>query len=265
MAGAEGKLPRVTTAAAMVVRDAADCIETVVRHLLYHTDEVIVADHRSVDGTRELLEALPVTLIKLDAPGFPEDETRSAVIHQAWQAGHDWVLYNDADEIWQVTDEPDARIAAWLAAVPDDVLVVGDDTFNHRATILDQDTPDPVARLGYHGGYTGTIKGVFRLTPDAGYSMHTATYGGKVAPFNLGRLTAHHYSARSPEHFVSKIRNGLESASVEAGMPVGYDIGWAQWKGMSDDELWVAFFERFYSHEPVADGLVYDPPLVRYA
>lgn len=247
----------------MVCRDAIDVLPSVIAHLLYHTDEVIVADHRSVDGTRELLETLPVTLIRLDAPGFPEDETRSAVIHRAWQAGHDWVLYNDADEIWQVTDNPETRIADWLGAVPDDVLVVGGDTFNHRATILDPDTSDPVARLGYHGGYTGTIKGVFRLTADAGYSKHTATYSGVVAPFNMGGLKVHHYSERSPEQFVTKIRNGLSSSSVEAGMPPGYDIGWWQWQDKTDDELRAAFFERFYSHDPVADGLVYDPPLVR--
>jgi hypothetical protein len=247
----------------MVVRDAADIIESVIAHLLYHADEVFVTDHRSVDGTRELLEALPVRLTKLDERGFPEDETRTAVIHQAWQAGHDWVLYNDADEIWQVENNPDVRIADFLAALPDDIRVVGGDTLDHVATALDPPNPDPVSRLGWRQEYSGTIKGVFRLTADAGYSKHTATYSGVVAPYNLGAFTAHHYSARSPEHFISKIRNGLDSASVEAGMPVGYDVGWTQWKGMSDDELRAAYYERFYYVNPGGAGLVYDPAPVK--
>ena len=57
----------------MMVRDDADIVETTIRHLLYHTDEVLVVDHRSVDGTREILESLPVELWRLEEHGFSQE------------------------------------------------------------------------------------------------------------------------------------------------------------------------------------------------
>ena len=53
----------MTTAAVTMVRDEADIIETTVRHMLTQVDVVIVADNRSVDGTREIVEQLPVHLL----------------------------------------------------------------------------------------------------------------------------------------------------------------------------------------------------------
>ena len=50
------------TAAVTMVRDEADIIETTVRHMLTQVDVVIVADNRSVDGTREILDSLPGAL-----------------------------------------------------------------------------------------------------------------------------------------------------------------------------------------------------------
>lgn len=158
------------------------------------------------------------------------------------------------------------RVADWLEKQPENVRVISGQLYDHVATALDDPADlNPVTRLGWRRPMPGTLKGVFRLAPDAGYSKHTATYSGRVAPYNGWGLRAHHYSVRSPEHLVSKIRNGLDSASVEAGMPPGYDIGWAQWKGMADEDLQAAFTARFYSADPYADGLVFDPPPLKVA
>lgn len=41
--------------AVMLVKDESDIIETTIRHLLWHVDEVIVADNMSTDGTYDIL------------------------------------------------------------------------------------------------------------------------------------------------------------------------------------------------------------------
>ena len=90
----------------LLVRDEADIIED---HLKYHlaagVDFVIATDHRSHDGTSEILESYARTGV---LRRIPEDgeytrqgewQTRMARL-AAIDHGADWVINSDADEFW---------------------------------------------------------------------------------------------------------------------------------------------------------------------
>jgi hypothetical protein len=105
----------------LLVRDEADVLDA---HLAYHlsagVDLVIATDHRSVDGTTEILESYArdgrVQLIRRDDEKIRQSEwmTRMAQL-AASKHGADWVLNSDADEFWWPA-APSLEDA--LAAVP---------------------------------------------------------------------------------------------------------------------------------------------------
>jgi hypothetical protein len=90
----------------LLARDEADVLDA---HLAFHlsagVDHVIATDHRSTDGTTELLEryerAGKLHLIREDADGFDQSAwvTRMARL-AATELGADWVIHSDADEFW---------------------------------------------------------------------------------------------------------------------------------------------------------------------
>ena len=90
----------------LVVRDEVDLVEAWLRyHLARGVDQVIVTDHRSVDGTSEILAAHerngPVRVIREEAPEMRQAEwvTRMARL-AATEHDADWVINSDADEFW---------------------------------------------------------------------------------------------------------------------------------------------------------------------
>ena len=91
---------------AMVVRDERDIIDAQLAfHLNAGVDLILVTDHRSVDGTSEILEryerAGRVRVIREEAELTKQGAwmTRMARL-AATEHGADWVLNSDADEFW---------------------------------------------------------------------------------------------------------------------------------------------------------------------
>jgi hypothetical protein len=90
----------------LLVRDEADVVEA---HLAFHlsagVDVVVATDHRSTDGTREILESYAregrVHLIRRDDERIRQSEwvTQMARL-AAVEHGADWVINSDADEFW---------------------------------------------------------------------------------------------------------------------------------------------------------------------
>ena len=90
----------------MVVRDEEDILDAQLTfHLNAGVDFILVTDHRSVDGTRDILEGHVrdghMRVIREDGENTRQGEwmTRMARL-AATEHGADWVLNSDADEFW---------------------------------------------------------------------------------------------------------------------------------------------------------------------
>jgi len=90
----------------MVVRDEEDILDAQLTfHLNAGVDFILVTDHRSVDGTRDILEGHVrdghMRVIREDRENTRQGEwmTRMARL-AAIEHGADWVLNSDADEFW---------------------------------------------------------------------------------------------------------------------------------------------------------------------
>ena len=90
----------------LLVRDEEDIIEANLDyHLAQDVDSVIVTDHGSTDGTRDILRryerAGAATVLHDDGAGHHQSVrvTRMAELART-RHGADWVFHNDADEFW---------------------------------------------------------------------------------------------------------------------------------------------------------------------
>jgi len=136
----------MTTAAVTMVRDEADIIETTVRHMLTQVDVVIVADNRSVDGTREIVEQLPVHLLDDPERGYYQSEKMTRLAHMARvEHGADWVVPFDADEWWY---SPHGRIGDVLEDITAWPIVTAE-LYDHVATGCDAVELSPVQSMGW--------------------------------------------------------------------------------------------------------------------
>src|SRR4051812_18066628 len=107
---------RVT--AISMVRNEADVIEAFVRHHAEIVDELVVVDHRSVDGTDETLralvaEGLPLRVRAEDSPVQRQNVVMTDLMRTAAADGADWVLPLDADEFLAA---PQGSVRGALAA-----------------------------------------------------------------------------------------------------------------------------------------------------
>jgi hypothetical protein len=111
----------------LLVRDEADVLEAhLAHHLSAGVDFVVATDHRSTDGTAEILQEYARTGYAHVIRREDERIRQSAwVTHMARIAaadhGADWVLNSDADEFWWPRAE---SLAAALGAVPDRIGIV---------------------------------------------------------------------------------------------------------------------------------------------
>ena len=104
-----------------MVRNEADIVEAFVRHHAARVDTLHVVDHRSEDGTRDILralvgEGLPLALRFDDHPAQRQQETISALAREAFAAGAQCVFPLDADEFLKLPDR--GAFERWLAALP---------------------------------------------------------------------------------------------------------------------------------------------------
>jgi hypothetical protein len=85
------------------VRNEADIVEAWVRYHEAVVDEMVIDCHRPVDNTREILEALakeglPLTIRERTTPAHMQGAVLTERMHEAAEAGADWILPLDADE-----------------------------------------------------------------------------------------------------------------------------------------------------------------------
>lgn len=253
----------MSTCAVMLLKDEEDVLEPVLRHLLTQVDYVIAADNLSTDGTRGILEALaaegaPVQAVDDPEVGYTQADKTTELARHALARGFDWVLPCDADEVWYAPDG--RRVADWLDGLTPDVQVVTAELYNHLPTAEDEDDPNPVSRIGWRKRERGALPKVCaRCRPDLriGMGNHAATTDGTglTAP----GLVIRHFSWRSAEQYLRKIRNG-SAAYAASGLPETYGAHWRMFDGATDDAIRDHFRTWFWSAAPRADAtLIFDP------
>jgi glycosyltransferase involved in cell wall biosynthesis len=258
----------MSVAAVMLVRDEADILECTLDHLRGQVDACYVLDNRSTDGTTKQLLAMAARdhgwlQAEYDAEvGYWQARKTTRLARRALADGHAWVVPCDADERWEA---PGGNIAAYLSSMGPDVQIVTAALYNHVPTDADDaEEGNPFRRLGWRLREPGALpKVAARTHPALSIHMgnHCADYGPNTHAMTLDRgLAIRHYSWRTPEQYVRKIRNGAE-AYAATDLPATIGRHWRMWQHVEDDDALREHFDRwFFKRNPADDDeLVYDP------
>lgn len=247
-------------AAVSMVKDEADILPTMVRHLLAEgVDYLIVLDNGSTDGTIEHLEdfianGAPLTLLHDPEPGYYQSRRMTLLAHMAAEMGADWIVPFDADELWF---SPHGRLCDVLATAPEPVQWV-EGYYHVPDPDDDASEPDPVRRMQHRrqGRDCPQSKVCFRYDP--GVTIHPGNHDViHHGERGIGRVAFREFQYRSFEHFCRKLRNG--KAAYDAAPELSADLGihWRRLGGMTDGELaaeWEAYLQT---------PTVFDPAPVR--
>jgi len=196
--------------AVSVAMNSADLMEAFVRHTCAWVDHVLVFDHDSTDGTREILgdlirEGLPVSVFSDPALGNLQ-QARSNYLTRfaARELGADWVLPLDTDEFLCGPGRNALEAALGRASANQPVCYR---LRNHYPTASDDAAePNPVLRLRHRDrNFDPTVKVLVprSLALDAtvvtGMGSHTVKRGSDLltAPLLPDEFLLAHYPVRS--------------------------------------------------------------------
>jgi hypothetical protein len=264
-----------------MVRNEADVIEAFVRHHVEALDELIVVDHRSSDGTAELLaalsaEGLPLSVRQEDSLAHRQDVILTALMREAARTrGADWVIPLDADE-FLVADEGDPR-EALAALAPDRAWAVD---LRYYVPCPDDPPEDNVLRRIRHRlAVAGTFwtrkvivpgalaRGGRRSLSQGSHTLVDVGTGRWVPASFTDKLALAHYPVRSERQLAGKVLSGWPAHVARPDRPRS---GAFQWKrifgstvsGQLTAERLQAMAIEYPVREPNGSGraeLRYDP------
>lgn len=251
-----------------IVKDEADIIEGVVRHMLDEVDHVVVGDNLSTDGTLEILQQLihefddRLSVYVDDEVGYYQSAKMSVLAHVAGEAGAEWVVPFDADEWWY---SPFGRIGEVLEKIPPQFLTASATLYDHVATGSDPEDADPLRRMGWRRrAPSGLPKVACRTRDDLVIEQgnHAASYEGGATNWP-DQLVVRHFPFRSAEQMTRKAING---AAAYAATDLPDDVGahWRQYGALiaahGEEAMHDVFHQWFFAEYPeVNDDLVFDP------
>lgn len=258
------------TIAVSMVRDEADIITATVTNMARHVDQLIVADNGSTDGTRDILadlaRDLPLTVVDDPEPAYLQSAKMTRLAHLAGEAGAEWIIPFDADEIWYCTA---GRIADHLAGIGAGMMTVTAELFDHMATGADEHNADPTERMVWRRENPLALPKMaarYRTSLTIHQGNHGVDYGGML-PASVPLLVVRHFPYRSTEQFVRKVRNGA-AAYVAAGEQLPADAGahWRQWGAMLNchgEQALIDLFRAWYWREDPTRNIVVQGELLR--
>lgn len=256
----------------MLVKNEADILEPVLRHLRRQVDWVIVSDNDSTDDTPIILQRLQdearaawLTVLHDETIGYWQSRKTTALVQLALEMGHSWVIPCDADEVWYCAVDPERRIADYLAGVAPDVQIVKAELYNHIPTIEDPNKGSVLERIGWRQRERGALpKVACRLHPSLVIHAgnHGASYDGTALA--VGGLVIRHFSWRDRYQYLRKIRTG-QAAYAATDLPEAIGAHWRMFENVADETILKHFDRWFFSQRPQEDdSLIYDPaPVMR--
>ncbi len=251
----------MTVVAVSMVKDEADIVAATVAHMCGQVDAVIVADNNSTDGTRDILDGLPVTVVDDPDPAYYQSRKMTALAERARvEFDATWVVPFDADEWWY---SPHGRIADVLEQHSSHIATAA--LYDHVATGADADLDDPVKRIGWRRRKAAPLpKIAARCAPDLVIAQgnHDATYDVPADRVD-GLLVVRHFPYRSPEQMARKARNGAE-AYAATDLPEDAGAHWRAYHQLmvahGDEAIHDVFRMWFWTADPTTDPtLIYDP------
>lgn len=254
-----------------MVRDEADVIEGMIRHLADEVDRILVADNGSTDGTRKILDGLarelPVEVVDDDEVAYHQSAKMTGLAVRAADEGATWIVPVDADELWVCHE---GRIRDVLAGLPDFVNIADVRLWNHFATALDPAGDNPFETMVWHQRQPGALgKVLFRWSPGA--TIHQGNHGVSLeqpAVNAPGRFEIRHFPYRSPDQMVRKARNGA-AAYRASDLPADFGAHWRAYGDLIDrhgEEALHDVFRRYFWHlSPTDADMILDPaPYLRW-
>jgi len=209
----------------LLVRDEIDIVDEFLRyHLDLGVDFVIATDHRSTDGTTDILARYErdgrLHLLRESSESLrqPEWVTRMARL-AATEFDADWVVNSDVDEFWWPRD---GSLREVLGAVPARFGVVnglwrhfvlrpeGDEPFFERMTVRRTPSTDETST------YVPAFKAVHRADPNVvvGRGNHKAFGNGLVQLRDWVPFEVLHFPVRTREQLERKYRR-REAADLD--------------------------------------------------
>jgi hypothetical protein len=269
-----------------MVRNEADVIEAFVRHHAEIVDELVVVDHRSVDGTDETLralaaEGLPLRVRAEDSPVQRQNVVMTGLMREAAaNGGADWILPLDADEFLVV---PEGSVRDALAALPGDRTSGVDMRFYVPTPDDPPDEPNVLRRLTYRrelegGVWTRKVVVPAQCARDSRFTMAQGNHclqDGSTAQFipapPTERLALAHFPVRSAKQLARKVLGGWPAHVARPDRPRSGAFQWrrafeAITAGRRLTEEQARELARDYAlHEPDGDAqLVHDPLSVSF-
>lgn len=218
-----------------LVRDELDVLPHVIDHLFEQgIAHLLIADNRSVDGTREyLLERArtePRLHVVLDEePAHIQSEKMTWLSHLAWRAGADWIIPFDADEFWFA---PEGTLATWVPGHRDGILQAA---FHHMVPTTP--APEPLRDAEFMLDATPSDPGkvAFRAGPTVwvGPGNHSVRRTGTTG---YGLAIAH-AQYRSPAQVARKVRQGTASARLTGEDLAWFSPHWASAANLDDAQI----------------------------
>ncbi len=188
-----------------MVKDEADIIGRTITYMMGQVDHIIAVDNGSTDGTREILEELPVELRDDPDPSHYQARKITAL---ARSSSGDYILPFDADEVWYTTSRE--RIHTAISKYHKrDVWIFTAELIEHVPT--NNGVGHPFDRMKWRKGYANPLlKVAARRRNDMVFieGAHSVNYNGNYPRTLQGQLEIRHFPYRSPEQFISKVRNG---------------------------------------------------------
>ncbi len=215
----------------LVARDEADIVGDQIRyHLDAGVDFVVATDHRSTDGTTEILRDYEregrLHLIRRGGEAFTQSEWVTEMARlAATEFGADWVINSDADEFWWPRE---GRLHDVLAAVPARFGVIrgiwrqfalrpdSDEPFYE--SLLVRRAPDADARSPYHAQVKAAHRAAGRVLIPEG--NHDALGERLILMREWYPFEVLHFPMRSREQLERKYRAAWAGHRLDESLPV---------------------------------------------